>query len=248
MHIDNIIEKYWEGSTTLEEELQLKTYLMSDDVAEVHLHLVELFKFNMNSSQQNMPNKLSGEDVIALAESTNTSLSEIILIDRLLENYWAGNSSEEDESRLISYFHSEDIAKEHQYLKPQFDYFKEASAVKATSFINASEITHSSGGEQSSDDVESPQESKNSRVRQLMPRLASLAAVFVLLVSVVFLMPDSSTNRSHTYAESIEAEEALEVTMEALAFLGKKYDKGYAPMQHIKQLEKTNVFKINKAQ
>ncbi len=248
MHIDNIIEKYWDGSTTLEEEQHLKAYLMSDKVAEMHQHLVELFEFNKKSSMQHMPSKLFGADIIGLAESTRNSTSDIELIDELLESYWAGSSSDEDESRLISYFQSDDIAAEHQYLKPQFDYFKIAAELKSTSRINASEITITSGGEQNTDDVAPPQESKKSRVRQLMPRIASLAAVFVLLLSVVFLMPDNAANKHHTYAEAAEAEEALEVTMEALAFLGKNYEKGYAPMQHIKQLEKTNVFKINKAQ
>ena len=246
MHIDNIIQKYWEGNSTLEEEAQIKAYLMSDKVAEVHQNMVSLFKHNETLGQQNMPTRLSVDDIISRA-NTQSGLNEQAIIDEILEDYWKGNTNDEAENRLRSYLLSGDIAPEHQYLVPLFEYYNKAADIKSPSVLKANDILDASDGEQSSDNSSPPQQSSKSRLRQLMPRVASLAAVFALVFAVVFLMPSTNDN-SHTYAESAEAEEALEVTMEALAFLGKNYEKGYAPMQHLKQLEKTNVFKINKAQ
>ncbi len=246
MHIDNIIQKYWDGNTTLEEEAQIKTYLMSDNVAEVHQSMVTLFKHNESLGQQSMPNRISADDIISLT-GTQSGLEEQVVIDEILDEYWKGITSDEAESRLRSYLLSGDIAAEHQYLVPLFEYYNTAAGIKPPSELRANDILDASDGEQSSDNSAPPQQSSKSRMRQLMPRIASLAAVFALTLAVVFLMP-SSTDNSRTYAESAEAEEALEVTMEALAFLGKNYEKGYAPMQHLRQLEKTNVFKINKAQ
>ena len=42
--IDTLLEKYWQGDTSLEEEAQLQAYFQSDDVLIGHRQLIPLFK------------------------------------------------------------------------------------------------------------------------------------------------------------------------------------------------------------
>ena len=49
-------------------------------------------------------------------------------IDQLLEKYWAGESSLEDEQRLREYFSTGPVATRHEAFKPLFELFQSAPA------------------------------------------------------------------------------------------------------------------------
>ena len=53
--IDNLLEKYWEGETSVEDEKVLKQYFKSSDVEEEHAAFKDLFVFFENVSQITYP-------------------------------------------------------------------------------------------------------------------------------------------------------------------------------------------------
>ena len=85
------------------------------------------------------------------------------------------------------------------------------------------------------------------RVIHFLPKLIAIAASLALLLTVsLHLFDNGDTMYKNKYTELEDPEEALEITMEALGFLSKKYEKGTEPMsKHFKNLEKTNVFDLN---
>lgn len=54
---DDIVERYFKGETTLQEENELKRYVLSSKVAEQHRHLVPLFSFYQSEEERKMPEK-----------------------------------------------------------------------------------------------------------------------------------------------------------------------------------------------
>lgn len=52
---DEIIEKYFKGETTLEEETKLKMYVLSPNVAEKHKYLIPLFVFCDQEAERGLP-------------------------------------------------------------------------------------------------------------------------------------------------------------------------------------------------
>jgi len=55
-NIDNILNKYFEGYTTLEEEQLLRDYFASDNVAHAHKVYQPLFQYTATATKQRNPN------------------------------------------------------------------------------------------------------------------------------------------------------------------------------------------------
>lgn len=109
-NIDILLEKFWEGETSLEEEQELKTYFQGQDIAEDHQVFLEYFAWTKECSQTR-----SGQDDD---------------IDNLLERYWAGEAELKEEKILKAYFTSGQIAEEHQPYRELFVYFKDQAEVE----------------------------------------------------------------------------------------------------------------------
>lgn len=60
LNIDELIKKYWEGETSLEEERTLKTYL-KDDFAAEHQDLKTIFSFFSDQREIRYPGELKGK-------------------------------------------------------------------------------------------------------------------------------------------------------------------------------------------
>ena len=56
--IDSLLEKYWEGNTTLSEESELKSYFLSAEVGEKHLVYRDLFAFYKAEQEVTHPGKI----------------------------------------------------------------------------------------------------------------------------------------------------------------------------------------------
>ena len=239
-NIDNIIEKYWQGTTSVQEESLLRDHLAKEPFSEGHASLKAYLDFSGSSQNVKIPKAVDASSIIAIAE--NIAMPSKSDIDNLLESYWTGDSSIEDYDTLEAYFTAGQVAEQHQYIIPLFSYFQESRRIQVLDEVRVDDII--SDGEAASDEEPAPlPQISNSRVRRMMPRLAAIAASFVVLLVATFYMMEN-TKTTKTYADAAEADEALEITMEALAFLGHNYEKGSKPMAHIKQLEKTNIFKL----
>jgi len=153
------------------------------------------------------------------------------MINELLDKYWQGETSLEEERSLRKYFASNDIDEEHLAFKPLFGYF-ESEAEQGKSFEPDLSFARSS----------------TNRFRVLIPRIIAIAATVVLLftVSRQWVNQSQATVYKNKYTELQDPEEALEITLDALGFVSHKLDKGTREISHIKKIEKTAVFKFDK--
>ena len=114
-NINNILEKYWNAETNLQEEAILSNYFASNDVSDNHKEYKGLF---MHISQQrDMQSELNVHDV----------LNSIDGIDGLIKKYLEAETTLNDEKLLKSYFSGTDIKAEHLEYKPLFSFYTVAS-------------------------------------------------------------------------------------------------------------------------
>lgn len=153
-------------------------------------------------------------------------------IDNLLEKYWDGLSTLDEEKQLKDYFNSGNIDNAHKGLSPLFAYYKQESEI-TTDFVP---------------DLSFTKEVSKPKVRYLIPKIIGIAASLLLLFTVTyqqFNVEDTSYNNKYTEVEN--PDEALAIAIEALGFLGNKYNKGTTSVSKgLKNLEKTDVFNLNK--
>jgi len=151
-------------------------------------------------------------------------------IDDLLEQYWNGDTSLQQEQQLKDYFNSDNVDEAHKTLTPMFQYYESASNIKSD-FVPDLSFT----------------EEKSPKVRYLIPKIMGVAASLLLLLTVTyqqFSMDDTNYNNKYTEVEN--PDEALEIAIEALGFLSNKYKKGTEPMsKNLKNLEKADVFSFD---
>lgn len=234
-NIEHIITKFWAGETSLEEEQQLQSYLNSENVDLAHRELVPLFEFYNQGKEATYKGELTFSSMQQKAKSK---------ADRLLEKYFQGETTLAEEEQLKFYFSGDDIDSKHSEYASLFQFFSEQENVKSRkaldmSFLDKKEETIIREFTPATKELKS-----KPKTRRLFPRIAVAAASFLVLTMFSLNYFDQTSGTNQDLAEA-EAQEALETTMEALAYLGHNYDKGADPMKHMKQLEKTNIFKFN---
>lgn len=156
-------------------------------------------------------------------------------IDHLLDKYWEGESSLEDEKILKQYFLSSDVAAEHEAFKELFVFFDSESQIKYPT---------------DSQTVENKSES-TVKVRTLSIRkyMYAVAAVLVLAIGSIFVVKnlnkDIQPKETYSQVQEIEdPEEALRVTKQALALLSKKLNSSTKTVkENMGSLEKASIFK-----
>ena len=151
------------------------------------------------------------------------------VITTLLDKYFDGNTTIEEERHLKAYFNSGSIAPEHEMYSDLFSYF---------TFAQTEKLEH---------DIEMRinEDVKRSGLRVLRNRIMSIAAILVVLIAAIFIMRTELNQNDKILAETeVEsAEDALETTMEALAYLGVRFNKATDPISNLKALDKTNILK-----
>ena len=154
-----------------------------------------------------------------------------IHIEQLLNKYWDGTTSLEEETKLKMYFNSDQVVPEHAEIKALFQFIGEEQKITMDQELDFSLI----------------KENKTAKSRYLWPRIMAVAASIAVLITVsLFLFDTGSTTYKYKYTELQDPDEAFAITMEALGFLSAKYEKGSEPIhKHFKNLEKTAVFNFN---
>lgn len=151
-------------------------------------------------------------------------------IDKLIQKYFEGETSLEDENTIRSYFKSEKVSPEHKYLKDVFQFFESEQKLGSNFEPDLSFV-----------------KSGKPKVRHLLPKLMGIAASLLILVTLsTYWFNTNETLYKNKYTQLEDPDEALEITLEALGFLGEKFNKGTESMSHMKNLEKTAVFKFDK--
>ena len=147
-------------------------------------------------------------------------------IDQLLEKYWNVDSTVEEEAILKSYFASKQIDPSHQQYAHLFQFFKGKSEV-----VSQQELTLTK---------ELVEESNPKVIVFTTTNILKYAAVLIVLVAayggLVNLMPTSDTDTIYagkftSLDEEQDAQEAYEITMEALSFLSNKINTSESEIQ-----------------
>lgn len=156
-------------------------------------------------------------------------------IDNLLEKYWEGETSVEDEKVLKQYFKSSNIADEHEAFKDLFVFFD-----------NESQITYPSESQSAETKTESTFKVRSLSIRKY---IYAAAAIFVLAVGSIIVVKNLNNKNQpkETYSQVQEIEdpeEALRVTKQALALLSKKLNSSTKTVkENMGSLEKASIFK-----
>jgi hypothetical protein len=213
-NIDHILDNYWAGESTVEDEVLLKDYFKSGEIQEKHELYKELFVFF--SEQNNI-----------------TYQKENIVIDysRLLDKYWDGETSEDEEFILKVYFCSGNVQEEHKVFVDLFEYFDTQKSITFNSLQSKS--------------IDVKPKIKYFNFRKI---IYSVAAASVLLFAAVTVMkdinPDPTVQQTAMVYEIEDPEEALRVTKEALALVSKKFRASQQTVrENMGSLEKAAIFK-----
>lgn len=239
--IDQLLTKYWEAETTLDEELLIKNYFAGSEVYEEHMPYQQMF-IDM-SDTRSVTSKIDVNSIINKVDAQVSSTSESDYnIDRFLADYWAGESSLADEEDLRKYFRSGAVAAKHKEFKL---YFNSLSREQSKSGVNldVKKILASELKNRKKEAVVRPMYSR---------RLRSIAAVGAVLLAcgIGYFTLGQLDDDTAKYAgkvtildEAAEQEEALAITREALAMLSNKFAKGQASIEkEMEQINKLNIF------
>ena len=155
-------------------------------------------------------------------------------INKLLEKYWEAETTLEEEKILSDYFHSSEIAPEHKDFAPMFQTFADMAAI-------------------SLEEKKSLEAKEEAKVIGFSPwknwRVIGIAASLVFLLSIGIMNIDqfnigAEYSYAGKYTEITEEEEALEMTKEALAYLGAKFEKSSRTINHnFKEMEAVAIIK-----
>ncbi|MBK9735760.1 MAG: hypothetical protein IPO92_12650 [Saprospiraceae bacterium] len=154
-------------------------------------------------------------------------------IDELLDRYWDGESSVDEENALKAYFASDHVLKEHLPYSDLFRYFEDQSKIKYSNDIKAPHI----------------EDDKHNIVNiSFRKYVYAIAAVFILGLCSIFVMKNISANQKQdniSLVQEIEdPEEALRVTKQALALVSRKFNKSkHTVKENLAELEKASIFK-----
>lgn len=270
-NFDHMLERYFEGISTIEEEIALKTYFTSGTVVLEH----EIYKAWFNDlkifEQISAPAHLSTEELLEkywdgtsslteemalkehmtanknlafddaviqwfsdLNEIENIPYSEVDLqnnIDRILEKYWDGNTSLTEENTLKAYFNGNNIAAHHEIYSDLFAYTHTLSNIK---YPNQQIQTNS--------------KQNSTKVISLKKYVTAAAAALIFIISGIFIIKENPFTTQSSQLTSIneidDPDQALEITLRALAMVGEKYNEGQANILNSLDLfDKTNIFK-----
>lgn len=148
-------------------------------------------------------------------------------INELLEKYWQGESSLDDENALHQYFESDQIAKEHQSFKPLFSFFKKEAEISLDESFDKKIQARLS------------QESKSKPVSRVfrLPQLARIAAVLLIGIGIgyfAFQQGKSDAGKEKVASQGIDwskyevtdEEEAIKQVELALRLISNNVNKG----------------------
>lgn len=208
----NLIEKYLNGETTLREEAELKAYFNSGQVEDSLKEYQPLFQFFENEKQLELSADFDEKLFKKIAAQENSS-------DDLIEKYFNGETSLEEEAELKTYFNAGQIEPKHQAYQPLFQYFQKEQEVEV-----------SNGFDKKLFEKIERQGAKVIQLRNFRRRLMRVAAVAVVFLAA-YLFFNKPTEPAPPVVDwsayEIHDEQlAYEETIKALKLLSSKINKG----------------------
>ncbi|MEO1261863.1 MAG: hypothetical protein AAFZ15_23875 [Bacteroidota bacterium] len=206
-----LLEKYFAGETSIEEETRLKAYFNSGQVEESLKKHIPLFQFLDNEKKLELSADFD-EKLFDKIDNLETGMAE------LLEKYFAGETSIEEETRLKAYFNGGQVDPALQQYQPLFQYFNQEQAVQLSEDFDAKLFRKMDGG------------AKIVQMRSWRRRMLRVAAAIAVMLCayLVFQKPEPPQNHKIDWAayEINDEQMAYEETVRALKLLSSKLNKG----------------------
>ena len=150
-------------------------------------------------------------------------------IKQILEKYWEGETSLQEENLLHEYFNSDDVVEELKDVQPMFQYFKEEQTTRIEN-PNFDEVLLA----QLEETVVQPMRPVYNRRNRIIRLVASAAAIVLIAFSGLFIYQEmdnggqiAETEKTLQLEDLTEEErKAYEQTKAALAFVSAKMNRG----------------------
>ena len=159
-------------------------------------------------------------------------------MNALLEKYWEAETSIEEERALKNYFAGDDIHPDHFPYRELFVFFDKEQNT-GISMEQALSKVHQSLGSNTGG-------STPGKILHLRRWGLSIAASIIMVFGAITIWENYSKASTKTYvsAEIENPDEALEITLEALAYLSGKMKKGTDPVkEQIEKVKEQDIFK-----
>lgn len=223
-NINSLLDKYWQATTTPQEDQTLREYFNGHHVHEDHLEYQDLFVEYTELNDIVAPEGLFVPPSFAIEPDIPT----------LLDKYWAGETTVGEQDELITYFTTQEVDKELTKYAPLFAELKESRDIRTPEGL-----------------IKSPQSNKKeAKIISLSSRIKRYAAVAVLALGSIFLIKqtvgfnNTAKPMASNYTEVEDPELALEYTKQAFALLAKNYNKGSNQLtNNIGSVKEIKIFK-----
>lgn len=213
-NIDHVLDKYWDGQSSVEDEILLREYFCYGEVDVKHQPFKDLFIFY--SEQSKITYK---KDDIELDYSG------------LLDKYWEGETSETEERILRHYFSCKAVREEHKVFVELFQYFE-----------NQRKITYD--GHNVAFNSAKPKIKILNLRRIIFSVAAASVLLFAAITVMKEINPNPVEHQISMVNEIDDPEEALRVTKEALAMVSKTFRASQQTVrENMGSLEKAAIFK-----
>lgn len=217
IEINQLLDKYWEGETSVEEEAILMQYFKSGTIDDAHQQFKPLFDW------------VTEEKKIQSPVSTD--------IDYLLDKYWEAETSVKEEETLKAYFNSGRIEEKHTMYADLFGFYGDQQLITYSAPIETLPVHDDKEKEKNKTKI------IQLMVRVAAVAVLVLGAVFVIN-NMNNTVSSSTTASSSNVYEVEDPEEALRITREALALVSTKFRESQEPLkENLINIEKIDIFR-----
>lgn len=159
-------------------------------------------------------------------------------IEQILDKYWAGETSLEEESSLIQYFCSDQIAQQHLMYQPIFQVFSDSRDQKISASFEQTLIQKIA---KESNPIPTP--IKQIQTRSINRFIGIAASILIIIVAGLFIVNNSKNDAQiDLYADTFSSpEEALDEIKSAFVVLTTQMSESTAMVEdEIKKLDNLN--------
>ncbi len=217
IRINQLLDKYWDGTTTVEEDAELVQYFQNGNVTDEHEPYRDLFEWIYSTQQITAP--------------VTTD------IDSLLEQYWDGTTTQKEEQLIKAYYRSGHVKEEHLPYVDLFAFYDDQLNTTYSAPVIPIE---------GKVDSEEKNTVKKSNVIPFVVRVAAIAVFVLSGVFIIRNMTSQTTEpqfASNVYVVE-DPEEAMRITKEALALVSTKFRESQEPLKDdFANIELMNIFK-----
>ena len=150
---------------------------------------------------------------------------DLTRIERLLEAYYAGETSVAEEWELKAFFASSDVPDHLEPERQQFNFLLEARKEQASRTVTVDDVVQAAGP-------------KRGTIIPIRRVLSYAAAVAVILMVGWFIWPEAEQNEAKIYSSVEQQDEAYEETRKALLFISTHLNKGTNDLTKLSKLSK----------